>query len=82
VWGDYVQPGRARGEFGDITIAGEVVGRALRTQPNVKPVFVSIGHRIDLDTACDQVLALSPTYRQPETTRQADHICRMMLRQN
>ncbi|MFI5782962.1 endonuclease V [Nocardia sp. NPDC051570] len=81
VWGDYDEPGRARGEFGDITLDGEVVGRAVRTQPGVKPVFVSVGHRIDLDTACAEVLALTPKYRQPETTRQADHLCRMLLRE-
>ncbi len=82
VWGDYVEPGWARGDSGDITIAGEVVGRAVRTQPGIKPVFVSVGHRIDLDTACEQVLALTPKYRQPETTRRADHLCRMLLREN
>ncbi|MCM6773935.1 endonuclease V [Nocardia sp. CDC159] len=81
VWGEYVEPGRERGAFGDITIDGEVVGRAVRTQSGVKPVYVSVGHRIDLETACAQVLALTPRYRQPETTRQADHLCRMLLRE-
>jgi deoxyribonuclease V len=80
VWGDYDEPDAERGAVGDITIDGEVVGRALRTQTGVKPVFVSVGHRIDLDTACAQVLALTPKYRQPETTRQADHLCRTLLR--
>ncbi|WP_433711321.1 endonuclease V [Nocardia sp. CA-084685] len=79
-WGDYREPGPERGTGSDITMDGEVVGRALRTRRGVKPVFVSVGHLIDLDTACTQVLALTPRYRQPETTRQADHLCRAALR--
>ncbi|WUH93149.1 endonuclease V [Streptomyces sp. NBC_00433] len=59
---------------------GEVVGRALRTQPGVKPVFVSVGHAIGLDHACAHTLRLAPRYRLPETTRRADHLSRERLR--
>ncbi|KAA8888312.1 endonuclease V [Nocardia colli] len=79
VWGDYLEPAPERGARTDIIIDGEVVGAALRTSAGVKPVFVSIGHRIDLDTACAQVLALTPKYRLPETTRRADSRCRTAL---
>jgi len=79
-WGEYAQPGLERGATSDIHIDGDTVGRAVRTQTGVKPVFISIGHRIDLDTACAQALALTPRYRQPETTRHADHLCRTLLR--
>lgn len=79
-WGEYSEPGPARGDASDLIIDGEVVGRALRTRAGVKPVFVSVGHLIDLDTACAQVLALTPHYRQPETTRRADALCRQALR--
>ncbi|MEU6833504.1 endonuclease V [Nocardia beijingensis] len=79
-WGDHAEPGPERGAATDITIDGAVVGRALRTRAGVKPVFVSVGHHIDLDTACAQVLALTPRYRLPETTRHADHLCRAALR--
>ncbi|WP_280233579.1 endonuclease V [Nocardia cyriacigeorgica] len=79
-WGECPQPGADRGAHTDITIDGEVVGRVLRTRAGVKPVFVSVGHLIDLDTACDQVLALTPKYRLPETTRRADQLCRQALR--
>lgn len=79
-WGDYTEPGPERGATTDLTIDGEVVGRALRTRTGVKPVFVSVGHHIDLDTACAQVLALTPRYRLPETTRRADHLCRQAQR--
>ena len=57
-------------------MAGDEVGRALRTQTGVKPVFVSVGHRYTLDDAGDLVLDLAPKYRLPETTRTADHLSR------
>jgi deoxyribonuclease V len=45
-------------------------------QAGVKPVFVSVGHLMDLDGACDLTLRLAPRYRLPETTRAADRACR------
>jgi deoxyribonuclease V len=51
----------------------------LRTRRDVKPVFVSVGHRIDLATACAHVLTLTRRYRLPETTRKADQLCRRTL---
>lgn len=73
-------PDQARGATSPLVDGGEEVGVALRTQPGVKPVYVSIGHLVDLPTACAQVLALAPRYRLPETTRQADHLSRVTLR--
>lgn len=80
-WGDYPEPARERGSHSEITLDGDPVGRALRTRTDVKPVYVSVGHKIDLDTACAQVLALTPEFRQPETTRRADRLCRRLLRE-
>lgn len=79
-WGAWTEPGRRRGDAAELVLDGEVVGLALRTRDDVKPVFVSVGHHIDLPTAREQVLALTPRYRQPETTRQADRLCRAALR--
>ncbi len=81
LWGNACEPGPERGSMSDILLDDEVVGRAVRTQPGVKPVFVSVGHHISLDTACATTLALAPRYRQPETTRRADHLCRTLLRE-
>lgn len=78
--GRYTPPGPERGATTPLLDDGEEVGVTLRTQPNVKPVFVSVGHRMDLPTACAQVLALARRYRLPETTRQADHLSRETLR--
>jgi deoxyribonuclease V len=77
--GQYEAPGHTRGDWKPLVDNEEVVGRALRTQDGVKPVFVSIGHLIDLDTACALTLRLSPRYRLPETTRAADHLGREVL---
>ncbi|HET9138328.1 endonuclease V [Actinophytocola sp.] len=78
--GRYDPPGPDRGDWTDLTDGGEVVGRALRTQAGVKPVFVSIGHRIDLDLATEVVLRLSPRFRLPEAIRAADRLGRQALR--
>jgi deoxyribonuclease V len=77
--GTYAEPGAERGSRSDLVDGGEVVGRVLRTQHGVKPVFVSAGHRIGLDAATDLALRLAPAYRLPETTRQADQACRRAL---
>ncbi len=78
----YEQPGPERGSCSPLLDldTGEEVGRALRTRVGVKPVFVSVGHRIGLDEAVAATLALAPHYRLPETTRRADALCREALR--
>ncbi|MEV0093864.1 endonuclease V [Streptomyces sp. NPDC050738] len=78
----YAQPGLLRGDSSPLLAdGGEEVGRALRTQRSVKPVYVSVGHRVGLDNACAHTLHLSPGYRLPETTRRADALCRQALRE-
>jgi deoxyribonuclease V len=77
--GQWEPPKPERGRQTELRDEGQTVGRVLRTQTNVKPVFVSVGHRVSLDYACAQVLAFSPRYRLPETTRQADRRCRRAL---
>ncbi|MCB5164000.1 endonuclease V [Streptomyces bambusae] len=78
----YEPPGEARGDGSPLLAPdGAEVGRALRTQRGVKPVYVSVGHRVSLDNACAHTLALSPRFRIPETTRRADSLCRRALRE-
>ncbi|MEU9824262.1 deoxyribonuclease V [Micromonospora chersina] len=77
--GAWDEPAPQRGAWTPLRDGGEVVGRVLRTRDGVKPVFVSVGHRMSLDNAVDRVLALTPRYRLPETTRTADHLCRRAL---
>ncbi|MGK7939750.1 MAG: deoxyribonuclease V [Crocosphaera sp.] len=52
----------------------EVIGAVLRSRTNVKPIYVSIGHKISLPTALDYVIACLTKYRLPETTRWADRL--------
>ncbi len=77
----YTAPSAARGSGAPLVDGAEVVGRALRTQDGVKPLFVSVGHRVSLDVACAHTLRLAPRYRLPETTRRADARCRRALRE-
>lgn len=76
-YGAHTEPGPGRGDRSPVTADGEIVGAALRTQRGVKPVFVSVGHRFTLESACALVLRLAPRYRLPETTRTADHLGRI-----
>ncbi|MEE1794683.1 endonuclease V [Streptomyces sp. BE308] len=77
----YEAPGPQRGDSSPLLDGDEVVGRALRTQVGTNPVFVSVGHRISLDNACAHTLRLARRFRQPETTRKADALCRRALRE-
>jgi deoxyribonuclease V len=72
--GTHTEPGLARGDWAPLWDAGSVIGAVLRTRSQVKPLFVSIGHRIGLDTAIGYVLACSPRFRLPETTRRAHRL--------
>ncbi|MBL1103233.1 endonuclease V [Streptomyces sp. 5-8] len=77
----YDDPEPARGSSAPLLAGAEEVGRALRTRDGVKPVFVSVGHRVSLAGALAHTLALTPRFRLPETTRRADALCRQALRQ-
>lgn len=63
-----------RGPIAPLMHKGEQIGTVLRTKDKVHPVFVSIGHRISLETAVGYVLECAPKYRLPETTRLADRM--------
>lgn len=58
----------------------EVIGAVVRTRDGVKPVFVSIGHKLDLQAAVRWTLACTKGYRLPEPTRQADRIAAQVKR--
>jgi deoxyribonuclease V len=63
--------GNERGATAPIVHEEETVGMVVRTRTGTKPLYVSAGHRMDLPTAVEMVLRLTPKYRQPETTRLA-----------
>lgn len=77
--GEFQNPKTTRGATAPLVDNNEIIGNALRTQNDINPIFVSIGHRISLETACNWILKLSPKYRLPETTRQADQLVRRVI---
>ena len=69
--GTYVEPGPERGDRTPLSDGGEQIGAVVRTRRRTNPVFVSIGHKVDLGTATRLVLECALKYRLPETTRYA-----------
>ncbi|SEK81423.1 Endonuclease V [Nitrosovibrio tenuis] len=72
--GHHIELPREKGSWVSLDDGNEVIGAVLRTQTGVKPVYVSIGHRIALQTAVRLVLACTTRYRLPETTREAHRL--------
>ena len=69
--GSYNEAGNEPGDFSPLVHNGEIMGAVLRTKKNVKPVFVSQGHKIGLKKAIDITLSCCRGYRLPEPTRKA-----------
>jgi deoxyribonuclease V len=74
--GTYRKPGIERGSWSELVDRGELIGAVLRTRSAVRPVFVSIGHRIRFKTAIDFVLRCTGHFRLPEPIRAADTLSR------
>lgn len=72
--GAYGKAPERKGEWTPLRDRHEVIGAVLRTREGVKPVFVSPGHRISLETAISYVMGCVTRYRLPETTRLADRL--------
>lgn len=83
---EFTMPDIEKGSVSDITKDGEILGRAIRTQSGIKPIYVSVGNHIDIDMATR--LALSLTDKEshiPIPTRYADletHKMRNELKNN
>lgn len=72
--GAHLCPSRPRGSRQPLFEGQERIGTVLRTQDGVRPVYVSVGHRIDLASAEELVLRCAVEYRLPEPTRLADQL--------
>jgi deoxyribonuclease V len=79
--GIFDEPGAEKGNVAPLFNLGKRIGTVVRTRTGVKPVFVSPGNRMDMDTSVAIVLSLCRGYRLPEPQRQA-HIYVNQLRQN
>lgn len=72
--GNYAEPESHKGAWSPLTHRGETLGVVLRTRANVKPVFVSVGHKATLETARELVMGCTLNYRLPEPIRAAHGI--------
>lgn len=72
--GVYDEPGVERGSYSLLRDGQEVIGAVVRTRTGVKPVFVSVGTRVNLELAVKYVLACCRGYRLPEPTRWAHKV--------
>lgn len=80
LFGEDAEPGPDQGSVIPLLDHGRMVGMIVRTRAGVKPVYVSPGHRMDLDTSVKIILSLCWGYRIPEPLRQA-HIFVNQLRE-
>jgi len=69
--GRHREPGPRRGAHTQLREGGQVIGEVVRTREGVKPVYVSVGHRITLASARRLTLRMARRYRLPEPTRAA-----------
>lgn len=72
LYGNFQPPGKNPGDTSDIIEKnGEIIGAVLRTKAGVNPLYISVGHMIDLAPAVQWVLHCCRGYRLPEPTRLA-----------
>jgi deoxyribonuclease V len=72
--GMHCVPDQHKGSWVPLVDGDEVIGAVVRTRDGVSPVFVSIGHRVNLETAISLVLNCATKYRLPEPTRWAHRV--------
>ena len=77
--GEHVEPGPRRGEWARLLLHGKPVGAVLRTRDGVRPLYVSVGHRVSLEAAIRWVLACC-RYRVPEPIRLAEQLVNRLKR--
>ena len=78
--GRHEEPLDQVGAWTPLVDANETIGAVLRTRAGVHPIFISIGHRVDLKTAIEFALACVDGYRVPKPTREADHFVAQLKR--
>jgi deoxyribonuclease V len=72
--GTFEEPGNKKGSFSPLVDSDEEIGVVLRTRTDVKPVYVSIGHKCALDDAISIVLDCTTKYRLPKPSRLAHQL--------
>jgi deoxyribonuclease V len=69
--GQHGEVPKAKGGWSALVDHDQIIGAVLRTRQGVKPLYISAGHRVSLETAIAYTLACTTRYRLPETTRWA-----------
>ena len=72
--GNYTMPGPQKGDASPLTYRNEIIGAVLRSRDDVKPLFISPGHRVSVDSAVKIVTSCIVKHRLPEPTRLADKL--------
>jgi deoxyribonuclease V len=80
--GEYDRLSPKRGTRADLVHNDEIIGAALRTRYGVKPVFISVGHLIDLNDAANIILSCAPRTRIPEPVRAAHNAANDLRRKS
>jgi len=80
--GTYKEPGIEKGSWTPLIYNGKKVGVALRTRSGVKPVFVSVGNKIELGQCIEIVLNCCTKYRLPEPIRKAHAVAGEEMRKS
>jgi deoxyribonuclease V len=71
--GEHQEPGKKAGSTTPLMLEGERIGVVLRTRDDVRPIYVTTGHRVSLDSAVGLVKQCVDGFRIPKPTREADH---------
>ncbi|MCC7279454.1 MAG: deoxyribonuclease V [Chromatiaceae bacterium] len=72
--GEHGPLGAEKGDWTPLRDHDEIIGALVRTRRNVQPLYISVGHKISLETAVRFVLACTTRFRLPETTRWAHRL--------
>jgi len=78
--GEHQEPGKRAGSTTPLMLEGERIGVVLRTRDDVRPIYVTTGHRVSLDSAVRLVKQCVDGFRLPKPTREADHYVRDLRR--
>lgn len=76
--GEYSEPGRMAGSCSALYDGPEKIGAVVRTRTDTRPIFVSPGHKISIESAVEIVLNCTDGYRIPKPTREADRYVKLI----
>jgi deoxyribonuclease V len=79
--GEFEEPDWKRGAYSPLLFQEKIVGMVVRTRDNVRPLFISPGHKVSLKNAIEIVLQTSREFRIPEPLRRADFLSKRVKRE-